>query len=521
MKGRVQTTRRLSAADAAFLYLEREGIPLHIACVAIFEQALPFEEFVESIDSRLQLIPRYKQIVSPVPFNVGHPTWEDDPQFDIKRHIFRARLRAPGKELQLQDLAGRVLSEVMDRGKPLWDIHVVDGLANGRGALIVRMHHSLADGISGAELVNVMLATTPEESYAIPRPRRRAPRRRKPESSLANTIAEALQGTIQSLIAGESTLLTMVDDLVSGRMNGDLQALREVLPEFAASVETLPFNKPCGGAREFCWTEFSLNDAQAIRAAVGGTLNDVILTALTAAIARYVKLHGETVKDRFIRVVCPVNLREDHGETLGNQLSFLPVALPIGLQSPVETLKAVAARTKTMKGVGAARLVRLAAACIGAAPPPAQALFWGALPLLPVPLPLFNIICTNVPGSPVPLYAVGKRMVACYPHVPTGYNLGVGCAVLSYDGKLFYGLTADSHAAPDAHRLRDFIRASFEELCRSAGIRKVARRTAAPQGRKRRPRSFEAKEIIPTAAPAETPAAHAADAAVAGAAANA
>jgi hypothetical protein len=138
-----------------------------------------------------------------------------------------------------------------------------------------------------------------------------------------------------------------------------------------------------------------------------------------------------------------------------------------------------------------------------------------------VPLPLFNIICTNVPGSPVPLYAVGKRMVACYPHVPTGYNLGVGCAVLSYDGKLFYGLTADSHAAPDAHRLRDFIRASFEELCRSAGIRKVARRTAAPQGRKRRPRSFEAKEIIPTAAPAETPAAHAADAAVAGAAANA
>ena len=149
-----------------------------------------------------------------------------------------------------------MLSEVMDRGKPLWDIHVVDGLAGGRGALIVRMHHSLADGISGARswLTSCWL---PRLRSPMRSPGRAAKiiSRRKPDPVIANTIAEALQGTIQSLIAGESTLLNMVDDLISGRINGDLQAFRDVLPEFAGAVETLPFNKPCGGAREFCWTE--------------------------------------------------------------------------------------------------------------------------------------------------------------------------------------------------------------------------------------------------------------------------
>ena len=140
-------SQRLSGADAAFLYLERKEIPLHIACVSVFEGAIPYDEFVANIDSKLHLIPRYRQIAVAPPFNIGYHTWEWDPNFDIHRHIFRVRLEPPGGEAELEALAGRIFSPLMDRSKPLWDIHVVEGLKGGRGALIPRVHHSLADGI--------------------------------------------------------------------------------------------------------------------------------------------------------------------------------------------------------------------------------------------------------------------------------------------------------------------------------------------------------------------------------------
>src|SRR5579862_8559976 len=141
--------RRLSGIDAAFLYLERKEIPLHIAAVCVFDGPISFPEFVARIDSKLHLIPRYRQIVADPPFHLGYPTWEDDTRFDIRRHVFRVPVDEPGGQLQLEALASRILTQLMDRGKPLWDIHVVEGLAGGQGALIVRVHHSLADGIAG------------------------------------------------------------------------------------------------------------------------------------------------------------------------------------------------------------------------------------------------------------------------------------------------------------------------------------------------------------------------------------
>jgi len=147
--------RRLSGIDAAFLYLERKEIPLNIAAVGIFDGPIPFREFVANIDSKLDLVPRYRQVAVPPPFNLGYPTWEYDPDFEIKRHIFRVRLKAPGGEAELEALASGLLSQVLDRGKPLWEMHVVDGLQDGRGALIVRIHHALADGVAGAALLRV------------------------------------------------------------------------------------------------------------------------------------------------------------------------------------------------------------------------------------------------------------------------------------------------------------------------------------------------------------------------------
>jgi diacylglycerol O-acyltransferase len=471
--------RVLSGADAAFLYLERKEIPLHIACVSVFDGPIPFGPFVANIDSKLHLIPRYRQIAVASPFNLGYPTWEWDPHFDIRRHVFRVRLDPPGGEAELEKLAGRILSQVMDRNKPLWDIHVVEGLGSGRGALIPRVHHALADGISGAALLSVILDPTPEASRAIAKRQYRVPRRKPKQESFADALNNAVHSALENLLAAEAGLVSLAENLLTGPMQQGLQGLISLLPELLASEERLPFNKPCTGERRFCWTEFSFADVQAIRAAAGTTINDVILTVVTRAVARYVRLHGQSVDHRFVRMVCPYSLRRgDHGESLGNQISFLPVALPLDEQDPLETLRAVTTRTRIMKCVRAADLVALAAAWLGSAPPPLQALFWKNIPLVPLPLPLFNMICTNVPGSPVPLYSMGRRMLASYPQVPTGYELGIGCAAQSYDGKVFFGLTSDTDAAPDATRLRDFILVSFQELCRAAGVKKsAARRT--------------------------------------------
>ena len=488
--------RRLSAADAAFLYLERKEIPLHIACVFIFDGPIPFDEFVAGIESRLDLIPRYRQIVVMPPYNLDQPHWEDDPHFDIGRHIFRATLDAPGSEAELETLAGRIFSQLMDRSKPLWDIYVVDGLQDGRGALILRVHHSLADGVAGVALVQAMLDTSPEGPDPVRKTRFRPRKAPVGNYSLVDEVSTAVQSSVQSFLAAEAGLLGWAQTLL-----GDPKLLQEfagLIPELASSVERLPCNKPCTGERKFRWAEFDLKDVEAVRAAGGGTINDVILTVLTGALARYVKLHRQSVVNRFVRILCPVNLR--HGEQngdLGNQISFMPVALPLGVRDPVELLKAVAARTDTTKRGRTADLVALAADCIAAAPPPLQALFWGYLSQLILPVPLFNMICTNIPGSARPLYASGRRLLAAYPQVPTGYELGINCAAHSYDGKLFFGLIADTHAAPDAGRLRDFLYVSFRELCRSAGVKKPRRR---PATRTKAPQPTE-----PPAAPADTP----------------
>jgi diacylglycerol O-acyltransferase len=474
-----QLSQRLSGSDAAFLYLERKDIPLHIACVCTFEEAIPFDEFVATIDSKLHLLPRYRQIAVAPPFDIGYPNWEYDRHFDIRRHIIRLTANAPGDETALEELAGRVFSTVMNRDKPLWEIYIVEGLQGGRGALIVKVHHALADGIAGASLLRIMLDPTAEGSHAIRKPHADPPPPSK-QPSLTDAIASAIHSSLENLVAAEAGLLDMAQGLLSERTQQGLQGLTALLPEIATPVQRLPFNQPCGSERKFCWAEFDFADVRAIRNFAGGTVNDVILTVVTRALARYVQHHGESISGRLVRMVCPVSLRKDEkGVCMGNQISFLPLTLPLDFADPVEHMKAIVFRSAIMKSVGAAELLGIAASWLGAAPPSAQALFWWGIPLVPLPAPLLNLICTNVPGSPTPLYCVGKPMLSSYPHVPTGYELGVGVAVQSYNGKMCFGLTADAVAASDVKHLRDFIRVCWDELRMAADVRPAPRRSTA------------------------------------------
>ncbi|MGO9270633.1 MAG: wax ester/triacylglycerol synthase family O-acyltransferase [Terriglobia bacterium] len=483
----VGPVRRLSPVDAAFLYLERKEIPLAIASLNIFDGEIPFHKFVARVESKLPLVPRYRQIVEMPAWNLDLPVWKADPHFDIRRHMFRIRVDPPGGDAELEALAGRIFSQTLDRARPLWEIYVIDGLKGGRGAMIFRLHHALADGVSGAGLMKVILDTTPEGAPARRQPRSQPLPAPVAERSLLDKISSAVQSTLRSAFAAEMGLLGFAQTLLPDRMESFRKSLPDLLPELALPVERLPFNKPCGGDRKFCWAEFDLAEVKAIREKVGGTLNDVVLTVLTRALARYVKLHGQTTVKRFVRIVCPVSLRHgaDSAE-LGNLLSFMPVALPMDVRDPAQMLRAVAARTETMKHAGAAQLVLLIAACIAAAPAPLQALFWWGLPELILPAPLLNMICTNVPGPDVPLYAVGRRMLASYPQVPTGYDLGVNVAVETYDGKLFFGLIADADVASDVNRLRDFLYTSFGELHQAAVAPVGAKKARRPTARTRR-----------------------------------
>lgn len=463
---------RLSGIDAGFFYLERKEIPLNIAVVALLEGPVPFAQFTASLSAKLHLIPRYRQIVVTPPFHAGYPMWGDDPNFDIRNHVKHVHLPAPGARRQLEELADGLLAEVMDRGRPLWSIHVIDGLEGGRGAIIARVHHALADGVSGASLMKVLFdptATPPP----LPKPPAWHPQPLpKEEISLGEALVSGLHGALRNMIAAEEVILDFGQGLFTERTQQGLIELGPLLPELAASGDRFPFNKPCGGERKFRWTEFPLEGAKAIKNALGGTVNDVILTVYNRALSRYIQLHKEPVTNRFIRIVCPVNVRQnDNGESLGNQISFLPVALPLDIADPAEMLRAVARRTAIMKNAKASHLIALITAWLGSTPPPVQALFWWGIPMIPLPMSLLNTICTNVPGCPTPLYAAGKRLLALYPHVPTGYELGVNCAVHSYDGKLFYGLTADAHVCADVDKLRDLLEEAFAELSEAAGIK--------------------------------------------------
>jgi diacylglycerol O-acyltransferase len=462
---------RLTSEDAVFLYSETKETPLHIGSVSIFDGPIPFRACVDYVQSRLPLIERYRQRIVVPPFNLGHPTWEDDADFDIRNHIHHARLKH-GTEAELQALAGRVFSELMDRSRPLWDMTVVDGLIGGRSALLSRVHHCLVDGVSGVGLFNVML----DPNFKPPAEDHRAFHPRPvpgPEASIADALASSYSEMLTRFISAQAASLNIAEALVSNPTALHLDQVARFLPELLAPVDRLPFNKPCNGPRRVAWSEISIPEVSAIRAACGGTLNDVALTVVTGAVRRYAQHHGEAVKNRLLRLMVPVSLRRN-GESngLGNRVSLLPVSIPLDISDPIELLKAIHQRTEALKASRVADLIYLFATWMGATPVPVQALMGAFANLLPAPP--FNLVCTNVPGPQLPLYLLGCEMLTYYPYVPIGNGMGIGWAIQSYNRKLFFGLTADAEVAGDTGRLKRFFDQSFRELRQQAGIRATA-----------------------------------------------
>jgi len=473
-----QLPPRLSALDAAFLNFETKEMPLHIGGVCVFEGAIPFDRFVATIESKLDLIPRYREKVMRPFLNIGHPQWQFDPDFDIRRHIFHVKLDPPGSQEQLTELTGRLFTPLLDRNKPLWETYVVDGLAGGRSALICKVHHCIVDGVAGIGLLNVIMDPSPQE-HPLPRKKPYRPPKPPDETTLfLEAFADSLAQIPQRFTDAKDALAEygslLVNDGVAALGFG---RVLDLMPELLSPVEHLPFNRPCSGERRVFWTEFPFAEAHAIKTAYGCTINDVVLTVVSGAVAKYTRLHGQTVKNRFFRPMVPVNVRpaEAAAGAFGNLISLLPVTLPLGIRDPVARMRHIHQQTEAMKGARMAQLVRTGLAWLGLLPPPVQAMLAGNLGWLNTPIPIFHMVCTNVPGPPQPLYTCGHRMLACYPHVPTGMDVGISVAIESYDGKLYFALTTDAKAAPDGARMIDFLEDSFRELRKAAGAPAVRR----------------------------------------------
>jgi diacylglycerol O-acyltransferase len=463
--------RRMRSADAMFLYFEKRAMPLHIGSVAILDGRFD-AECERMVESRLPEIPRYRQRVMFPPFNLTHPAWEFDPDFDIRNHIRHVRLPAPGDEHQLSELSGRVFTDLMDRSKPLWDLTVVDGLQQSRSALIARVHHCLVDGVSGVGLMKIMFDTSRTPRAVEPRPYHPPPLP-EPAQLLVEGLAGLWSDSVERLLGAQLAVMRFAQGLLADDAGKSLATLLSLAPELLRPAERLPFNGPCSGVRGHCWTTFSFAEARMIRAALGGTINDVALTAVAGAVSRYVLAHREPVKGRFVRIMVPVNLRTDDARGPGNEISMLPMSIPLDIKDPAGLMKEVTARSLAMKSARVADLIALIGSWLGWTPPMMQNSL-GALPFLPQPVLLLNMVCTNVPGPMTPLYVNGRELLTYYPHVPIGSDIGIGVAIHSYNQKLHFGITYDGQAAPDGELFRDLIVESYEELRAAAGVPSVA-----------------------------------------------
>lgn len=490
-----QVTESLSWGDAVFLYLERAGAPLHIASVNVFEGRIPLESCRRFIESKLPLVPRYRQRVVNAPFNIGLPTWEYDPAFDIRNHVREMKLKH-GTMAELQAAASKILSQRMDRHHPLWDFTLWP-LQGNRTGILARIHHCLADGIAGVGVMNVVMDATPIP-HRLPKkpPRFQAPPPKDDLTLLLDGWVSTYADLVQRLLSAQEQAVTLAQKVVAAEGQWPASEFLRLLPELGAATDRLRFNVTCRGPQKFVWAEVPLAEIKAVKNTWGGTVNDVVLALVTATIRHYLEAHGDPVKGRLFRMMVPVNVRNGSAHELGNRISLLPVTVPLGIRNPRKLLAAVHKRTEFLKGAHIAEIVGVAGGLIGVVPTALQALagpLAGQLPITP-----FNLVCTNVPGPQFPLYLLGHKMLTWYPYVPIGGQMAVNCAVLSYNGVTYFGFTGDVQAAPDLKRLERLLQASIAEMLQGAGYRRPrkAASSAAPGKAKRDGRRKQSIQLV-------------------------
>jgi diacylglycerol O-acyltransferase / wax synthase len=464
---------RLTALDSSFLHLEDGGAHMHVAAVMTFEGSPPlYDELVEAIDSRLHLVPRYRQRLAFVPLGQGRPRWVDDPHFNARYHIRHAALPAPGSDEELKRLAARVFGQRLDRSKPLWESWLVEGLDDHRFAVLSKTHHALVDGVSGVDIVSVLFDSLPNPAPPAPPS---APWLPRPVPTRTELLAEALmeRTTVPAEAMRGVRALTRAPRQVAARVAGYAAGLSSMALAGLSPAPRTPLNVDIGPHRRYTWVDADLARFKAIKSDLGGTVNDVVLTAVTLALGRWMRDRGEDTEGLVLRAMVPVSVRaETEQGALGNRVATMWAPLPVGVEDPraafAEINEAMRGLKESGQAVGAEALTQLA----DFAPPTIMS----QAARLQARQRFFNLVVTNVPGPQFPLYLMGHRMLALYPVVPLALKQALGIAIMSYDGRLGFGLLADFDALPDLEEIAEHLEGAIDDLARVAGAdRRVGR----------------------------------------------
>jgi diacylglycerol O-acyltransferase / wax synthase len=469
---------RLSGLDASFLHLEQGGAHMHVASTLIFDGPKPdYEEFCEHVASRLHLVPRFRQKLRFVPFEISRPAWEDDPHLNLEYHVRQTALPPPGSEEQLRVLAARIFSQALDRSKPLWELWLVDGLGGDRFAVVGKSHHALVDGISGVDITTVLFDTKREPGGPPEPPDEWLP---GPERSNAQVVAEALLDRLtnpREIAAGVFDVLRAPREIAE-RVQEGLGALGSIAGT-GFGAPSSPLNVSIGGHRRFAWVPGDLGQLKQIKERLGGTVNDVVLAVVAGALGRYLRSHGHATADLELRAMVPISVRtEGERGSLGNRVSAMMAPLPVGIEDPVRRLRVVTETMGDLKASGQAVGATLLTELTAFAPPTILA----QATRLQSRQRFFNLVVTNVPGPQFPLFVLGRELRAVFPMVPLARNQAVCVGIMSYNGQINFGLIGDYDAIPDLDRLAEDLGGAIAELSAVAEASPTLERERADAG---------------------------------------
>ena len=455
---------RLSSIDASFLTNEKSNSHMHVGAVLIFEGPPPaYEDLVEHVRSRLHLVPRFRQKLVFPPVETGRPFWVDDPNFNLEYHLRHSALPAPGSEEQLRNIAGRIFSQRLDRSKPLWELWLVQGLERNRFALINKTHHALVDGVAGVDIATVLFDVKPvperleAESKWVPSP---APSTAELAARGVKELAETpFKLGFRALRAIRHPFGTVK------RVTDAAEAIGEVAWNFADPAPDVPLNVEIGSHRRFAWTRSNLQDFKRIKDALGGTVNDVVLTVVSGALRRWLHGRGIRTEGLELRALVPVSIRAEgeHGQ-LGNRIAAMRGPLPVYVEDPVRRLGIVRAAMDDLKDSKQALGAEVISRFNDFAPPTLLA----QAARINFSTRLFNLIVTNVPGPQIPLYVLGRELQDVFPVAFLPEHHALAIAIMSYNGGINFGLLADYDAMEDVDPLADALGYSLAEMLEAA-----------------------------------------------------
>ncbi|MCS5636093.1 MAG: wax ester/triacylglycerol synthase family O-acyltransferase [Myxococcota bacterium] len=488
---------RLSALDNSFLLMETPNCHMHVSSTLIYEAeelrredgGIDFDRIKKATESYLHLIPRYRQKLHFIPLE-NHAVWVDDRHFSLDYHVRHTALPKPGTEDQLKKLSARIMAQPLDRSRPLWETWIVEGLDQDRFAVITKIHHCMIDGSSGVDIANIMMSTDPDP--AIPEAPNFVPRPAPSNSDLLREEVWRRTSLPLRILRGINSFVEESEDLAM-EVTARAKILWQTLGQGLSASET-PMNGPPSPHRKFDWYEMPLADIKAIRKGLGCSLNDVVLTIVTGAVRDFLKMRGVRPEDLEFKISAPVSVRrEEEKGKLGNRVSSWIISLPIDEDDPKRQLDRLHATTqelkKTNQALGVEMIMKLAEVT------PSSLLSLGAQS---VSGPI-NSIVTNVPGPQIPLYLQGAKLLSLFPQVPLLGEMGLGIALMSYDGKICWGFNANPDVIPDLAAFVSLIRSTVDRVADSAGL-SLSDANPAPQGKsKKRARTSKSKAETPSA----------------------